>query len=137
MFGDCILFNSKRLERLLTTIAEEEFANIGLHHSYGYILSVISEYEYVKTKTISCELGLDSSTVTRMVAKLEKEGLVRKGSENSPVEISLTTEGQALMPEIKQAWKCYHKRIDLLLGTTEQQRLLEILSNTNKKLYSK
>ncbi len=134
MFSDCILFNSKRLERQLSSIAEEEFANIGLHHSYGYILSVISTYGYVKTKNISCELGLDSSTVTRMVAKLEKEGYVQKGSENSPVEISLTIKGQNLMPEIQSVWDNYHRRTEQLLGNDEERKLTKVLNEVNNKL---
>lgn len=134
MFRDCILFNSKKLERLLTAIVEEEFAEIGLHHSYGYILTIISECDYVKTKNISSELCLDSSTVTRMVSKLEKAGLVQKGSENSLVDISLTNNGKELMPEIDKAWGRYHMRIDELLGMYETQKLVSILSQANNKL---
>ncbi len=137
MFKDCILFNSKKLERLLTGIAEEEFANIGLHHSYGYILAVVSGYDYVKIKNISCELGLDSSTVTRMISKLEKEGFVQKGSEKSSVDISLTTKGENLMPEIRKAWNQYHVRINELLGEGQEQKYVEILNELNNRLYTK
>lgn len=134
MFNNCVLFNAKKLERKLTCIAEQEFANIGLHHTYAYILTVIAKAEYTKTKNISCALGLDSSTVTRMVSKLEKEGLVQKGSANSPVEISLTAAGKQVIPEITKAWDSYHQRIEQLLGQAEAEELVALLTAYNQKL---
>lgn len=134
MFNDCMLYNAKKMERMLTQIAEEEFSNIGLHHTYGYILTVIASQEYVKTKTISCELALDSSTVTRMVSKLEKEGLVIKGSEHSPVDISLSAEGRKLLPEIKKAWDNYHERCRAILGSEFALQLNSVMQQANEGL---
>lgn len=134
MFKDCILFNSKKLERSLTKIAEEEFANIGLHHTYGYILSVVARAGYTKTKNISCELALDSSTVTRMVSKLEREGLIKKGSDNSPCDISLTTAGEAVMPEVIKAWDAFHKRVNDMLGEDSAEQIVQELNVINQKL---
>lgn len=133
MFNDCILYNVKNLERKLTKIAEDEFDEIGLHHTYGYILTVIGSKDYVKTKQISKELCLDSSTVTRMVKKLENEGYVQKGSKNSPVDISLTTKGKALIPDIHKAWDNYHFKCEQLLGD-EQITLINTLKSSVDKL---
>lgn len=137
MFNDCILFNSKKLERKLTNIAEQEFEKIGLHHTYAYILTVIDRCGYTKVKVISVELCLDSSTVTRMVNKLENEGLVQRGSENSKVEISLTSKGQELIPAISEAWKSYHTRMDDLLGRTQATSLLQVLTEVNEQINTK
>lgn len=136
MFSKCILFNAKKFDRLLEAIAEEEFQAVDLHHSYAYILTVIASSDYVKTKHISCELGLDSSTVTRMVKKLENSGLVQKGSERSSVDISLTPKGKNLMPEIDQAWDRYHERCAILLVDVDVESLNESLSKANSKLCS-
>ncbi len=134
MFNDCILYNAKKLERQLSKLIEEEFANVGFHHTYAYIMTVISRGEYVKTKDISLELSLDSSTVTRMVSKLEKDGLVKKGSEHSKVDISLTAKGKELMPSIVLAWDRYHKRCDQLLTSEGKQDLNTYLIEVTTKL---
>ncbi len=132
MFSKCILFNAKRLEKNLSKVAEEEFAAINLHHTYAYILTVISHYEIVKTKDIANTLSLDSSTVTRMVNKLIKDGYVIKGSTSSPVDISLTAKGQKLMPEISGAWERYHERCSKVLGTEQLANLFNMVEETNK-----
>lgn len=134
MFNQCILYNAKKLERTLSQIVEEEFKNIDMHPTYAYILRVIASADYVKTKHISCQLGLDSSTVTRMVAKLEKDGYVTKGSENSPVDISLTPKGKKLIPEIIKAWDNYHDRCDELLSAEGTKQLNDYLIDVNQKL---
>lgn len=136
MFSKCILFNAKKFDRLLEAIAEEEFHAVDLHHSYAYILTVIASSDYVKTKHISCELALDSSTVTRMVKKLENNGLVKKGSEHSSVDISLTAKGKEIIPEIDKAWDRYHERCALLLTDVDVESLNESLSEANSKLCS-
>ncbi len=133
MFNDCTLYNAKVLDRKLTALAEAEFAEIGLHHTYGYILTVISSNKYVKTKQISNELCLDSSTVTRMVKKLEADGYVKKGSESSPVDISLTDKGEDILPAIRNAWDQYHLKCEQLLGD-DHLKLLEALTSSIEKL---
>lgn len=134
MFNQCILYNAKQLERSLTSIVEQEFMTIDMHPTYAYILTVIASSDYVKTKQISNELTLDSSTVTRMVSKLEAEGYVVKGSDNSPCDIGLSAQGKQLMPAIEAAWERYHKRCDQLLTVAGKNELNELLMNTNKKL---
>ncbi len=134
MFTNCMLFNAKQLERQLSVIAEEEFKAIGMHHSYGYMLTAIASKEYIKTKEIATILGLKSSTVTRMVAKLENDGLVKKGSENSKVDISLTTKGKQLLPEIKTVWDNFHIRVEKLISANEQANINQTLIETNLKL---
>lgn len=134
MFNNCMLYNAKKMERMLSQIAEEEFSNIGLHHTYGYILTVIASQDFVKTKTISCQLALDSSTVTRMVSKLEKEGLVVRGSDNSPVDIGLSDAGRKLLPEIKLAWDNYHERCEMIFGSKLSIQLNDVMLEANAKL---
>lgn len=110
MFSNCILYNIKKFERELNRIVEEEFKTLDLHHTYAYILTYMSAHDYVKTKDIARTLNLSSSTVTRMITKLEDEKLIIKGSDHSPVDISLSKKGNDLIPEISEAWKRYHKR---------------------------
>ncbi len=139
MFNNCILFNVKHLERQLSQIAEEEFAKIGIHHSYGYMLSVIASRDYIKTKEIASILNLKSSTVTRMVAKLIQDDLVVKGSVNSPVDISLSPKGQEFMHEIVGVWNSFHQRINTNISKQDandfNQQIFKVLDSIddNKK----
>lgn len=136
MFNNCILFNVKMLERQLSQIAEEEFTKIGIHHSYGYMLTVIASKEYIKTKEIAATLNLKSSTVTRMVTKLEHDGLVTKGSIHSPVDISLSEKGKEFMPEINDVWNSFHQRISSVISVNQtnllNQEIFSILTSINQ-----
>ncbi len=137
MFNNCILFNVKMLERRLSQLAEEEFAKIGIHHSYGYILTVIASKDYIKTKEIASTLNLKSSTVTRMVTKLERDGLVIKGSEHSPVDITLSPKGKEMLPKITAVWDSFHAQIATYIAPEQavllNQNISQILDTINHK----
>ncbi len=127
MLNKCILYNIKKFERELSKIAEEEFKVIDMHHSYGYILSFIEKNEIVKTKDIAKDLNLNSSTVTRMVAKLEKDGYIIKGSPSSPVDIALSPKGIEKMPIVNATWDKFHARLDETYSASQMQIINELI----------
>ncbi len=134
MFENCLLFNVRNMEQKLTKMADESFSHINLHPTYGYIITLIGTYEFTKVKIIAEELNLDSSTITRMINKLINMGYVKKGSDKSKVDLSLTIEGQELLKEVVKCWDDFHAKYKEVLSQAELTRLETEITNFNEKI---
>ncbi|MFF7729309.1 MarR family winged helix-turn-helix transcriptional regulator [Streptomyces sp. NPDC008001] len=82
-------------------------------------------------------LGLDPSTVTRMVQRLEQAGLVTRQpcSEDRRVVIVATTEaGEALRKEVAQVWQELEDRTLAGLGDADRSELARLLAHVEGNL---
>ncbi len=134
MFDNCLFLNVRKLERKLSLILDEEFNKIDLHPTYAYILTLVSQQEYTKVKHISCTLGLESSTVTRMVSKLQCDGFVKKGSAFSPCDISLTQKGKEIIPDLEKCFENFNSYVNSSLGEESRNCLNNDIINFISKL---
>ena len=98
--------------------------------SYSQILALISISDRgVEMSTLSWDLALDNSTVTRLVNRLEKKNLVyRKKSikDKRLIKVYLTKEGESIQNRIEE-------KIDFLGSKIESQfsydKKIDILNN--------
>ena len=98
--------------------------------SYSQILALISISDSgVEMSSLSWDLALDNSTITRLVNRLEKKNLVfRKKSKKDKrlVKVCLTKEGEAIQNKIEE-------KIDFLGSKIESQfsydKKIDILNN--------
>lgn len=122
-FGSCLHFSTNALARILTKMADEEFASSGLSSSYGFLLLVIDEKPGIRPKEVSEKLHLNQSTVTRLVDKMEFRGLLRRKQVGRSIEIYTTKKGSQLIPEIEEAWENLRNRYSKVLGQKEAKNL--------------
>tara|TARA_B100000965_G_scaffold263951_1_gene222859 strand:- start:44 stop:469 length:426 start_codon:yes stop_codon:yes gene_type:complete len=128
------------LQRLFKN--EVTFKNI----SYTQILALISISDRgVEMSTLSWDLALDNSTVTRLDNRLEKKNLVfRKKSKKDKrlVKVCLTKEGEAIQNKIEEkidflgskieSQFSYDKKIDILNNLSSFQWIIKKLFLTKK-----
>ena len=121
---------------------EVTFKNI----SYSQVLALISISDRgVEMSTLSWDLALDNSTVTRLVNRLEKKNLVfRKKSKKDKrlVKVCLTKEGEAIQNRIEEkidflgskieSQFSYDKKIDILNNLSSFQWIIKKLFLTKK-----
>ena len=88
------------------TIAAEEMGAYGLKGAHATYLLAISRHEEGITASRLCELcGKDKSDVSRMVAIMEKKGLVRKESVHQKGyggRLKLTPSGEAAAEQVRR-----------------------------------
>ena len=115
--------------------------------SYSQILALISISDRgVEMSTLSWDLALDNSTVTRLVNRLEKKNLVfRKKSKKDKrlVKVCLTKEGEAIQNKIEEkidflgskieSQFSYDKKIDILNNLSSFQWIIKKLFLTKKQ----
>ena len=114
--------------------------------SYSQILALISISDRgVEMSTLSWDLALDNSTVTRLVNRLEKKNLVfRKKSKKDKrlVKVCLTKEGEVIQNKIEEkidflgskieSQFSYDKKIDILNNLSSFQWIIKKLFLTKK-----
>jgi DNA-binding MarR family transcriptional regulator len=78
MFERCIYFNTNVLARKLNAIWDEAFSEYELTPPQAYLLRLVLANPSMTQQTISQELQLNKSTVTRFVNQLEKKALLKR-----------------------------------------------------------
>ena len=130
----CLYYSANALGRVITKMAEEEFAITGLAPSYAFLLMGVNEKPGIQPKEISEYMQLAPSTVTRLIEKLEYRGLVERKSSGRATEVYPTDKSLELDPTIKKAWKNLHDRYTNLIGKEEAKKLTADVYGASKKL---
>ena len=112
--------------------------------TYSQILAIISIPDSgIEMSELSLVLGLDNSTVTRLVIRLENKFLVeRKKSrrDQRAVKVFLTNKGFKVQRDIEKKIDKIGKKINLEVNAVEKEALLNSLSSFQwrlKKLFLK
>ncbi len=130
----CLYYSANALSRLMTKMADEEFAIIGLAPSYAFLLMGVNEKPGIQPKEISEHMQLTPSTVTRLIEKLELKGYVERKSVGRTTEVYPTTKSTKLDKKIKEVWLNLYKRYSALLGENKAKKLTADLYEATRKL---
>ena len=90
----------------------KELQPYGLSSSEHLFLVNISRQENVNQRQLAHLLGIDEALVTRGVARLEKQGLVRRERDAQDMRsynLSLTEKGQSLLPAILDTFQKWNE----------------------------
>ncbi|MBK8875932.1 MAG: MarR family transcriptional regulator [Bacteroidetes bacterium] len=72
----CLYYSVNALSRLMTKIADEEFAVTGLSSSYAFLLMTVNNKPGIQPKEIGEQMQLTASTITRLIAKMEQKKII-------------------------------------------------------------
>lgn len=124
-YSACLLFSANALARAITVISDEEFGRFGLCYSHAYMLCEVVAQPGITPSELSETLYLTPSTITRLVEKLEQKHFVRRESEGKRTLIYATAEGEAIQPEIAEAWDRVGARCSEVMGETNVCQLTQ------------
>ena len=77
-YCNCLYYSANALSRLMTRMADEEFALAGVSSSYAFLLMTVNGQPGIQPKEISQKMQLTPSTVTRLVEKMEARALLER-----------------------------------------------------------
>jgi DNA-binding transcriptional ArsR family regulator len=116
-FIDSLYFCTGALARAVEELAIECWKATGLSPSLGHILFFLIHYADCTGPTvIARNLLLSPSTVTRLLEKLEKKGLVDRFVYDCVRMVQPTREAWQMEPLISECEFAFRKRCDALLG---------------------
>ncbi|ANS74475.1 MarR family transcriptional regulator [Paenibacillus yonginensis] len=130
----CLYFNTNRLSRAITRMAEEEFSVTGLTPMYGYLIRLVNGIPGITQKELADKLYITASTLTRFIDKLEGKGLVERKVSGKTVEVYPTAKGLELGETIRKASKNLEKRYEEILGSELARELSRNIENTSRML---
>lgn len=133
-YCNCLYYSANALSRVISKIADEEFAIAGLAPSYAFLLMTIDNKAGIHPKEISEQMMLTPSTITRLIEKMEYRGFVERKVIGKNTEVNVTPKAKKLMPKIHDAWANLYKRYSEILGEQESNELTALIYQASKKI---
>src|SRR5262245_26711641 len=130
MAKECIAMRVRLLNRVVTKAYDDCLRPLGLRTAQQTILVAISLMKTPTPRQIERRLGLDKSTVSRNVERMQRRGWVEfvSGEDGRSHHLKLTAKGGKLLRESTTAWEQAQKKMAVLLGKEGVTALSRILS---------
>lgn len=120
-------------------LAQTLLRDLGLHAGQELMMMTLWENGPQPQSALIALLGLDASTVTRMVQRLEQAGFVRRersATDGRAMMVASTAAGRALRDKVVEAWTELETRTLRGLDAAEVAELTRLLSKVAGNLSS-
>jgi DNA-binding MarR family transcriptional regulator len=117
--GYCASFNFRRTARAVTSLYDMALRETGLRSTQFAILVGIAKNQPVSMGALADVLVIDSTTLTRSLRLLQKEGLVAISSRAAMRQrfLTITAEGKRTLARSLPAWRAAHERFVATIGS--------------------
>lgn len=131
---DCLYFTSNVLNRIISDMSEDAFAQTGLNPSYAFLMMVVCEKKSISVGESAKILHLAPSTITRFVDKLIIKKYLKKEQNGRVVILKPTKKGKELLPLIEESWHRLYVNYCEVLGEEFAVKLTADMAKANKIL---
>jgi DNA-binding MarR family transcriptional regulator len=137
--GYCASFNFRRTARAVTRLYDTALQESGIRSTQFTILVGIAKNQPVSVGALADVLVIDSTTLTRSLRLLQKEGLVAISKRAAMRQrfLSITAGGERTLARSLPAWRAAHERFVATIGSeywVELRRELEQLAHVAVEL---
>jgi DNA-binding MarR family transcriptional regulator len=114
----CACQNLRRLSRVVTRIYDQELRKAGLEITQYGLLTALAKVGEANQKRLSAGFAMDSTTLTRTLGLLRKQGWVRakRGKDRRERLFSLTAAGDRQLAAAQPYWAQAERRLRNQLG---------------------
>ena len=114
----CACQNLRRLTRIVTRIYDQELREAGLEITQFGLLTALAATGEANQKRLSAGFAMDSTTLTRTLGLLRRQGWVhaRRGKDRRERLFRLTQAGKRQMAEAQRYWERAEQRLRRELG---------------------
>jgi DNA-binding MarR family transcriptional regulator len=114
----CACQNLRRVTRVVTRIYDQELRKAGLEITQFGLLTALAETGEANQKRLSAGFAMDSTTLTRTLGLLRRQGWVhvRRGKDRRERLFRLTPAGKRQMAEAQPYWERAERRLRRELG---------------------
>lgn len=116
----CACQNLRRATRVVTRIYDRELRKAGIEITQFGLLTALAIVGKANQKALSDGFAMDSTTLTRTLAVLRKQGWidVRPGKDRRERVFRLTAAGKRRIATAQRHWQAAERRLRKALGTT-------------------
>ncbi len=128
----CACQNLRRLTRVITRIYDQELRKSGLEGTQFGLLTALAALGEANQKRLSAGFAMDSTTLTRTLALLRKEGWiqVKRGKDRRERLFSLTAAGKRQIADAAPHWEMAEQRLRHALGDAGWKQMQETVART-------
>ena len=103
---NCMCHRTRMAARAVTRMYDDAFRSVGLRATQLGVLVAVSSGDAVSITALARLMGMDRSTLTRNLAPLEREGLIRVGNEGwrRSRTIEITRKGSGRLRDASLLW---------------------------------
>ena len=122
----CACFNVRNAARAITDLYDATLAPAGLRTNQFAIMAALANQPGASMQTVADLLGLDPSTMTRVLRPLEDSGWVAVGADEGrrAKQVELTAAGRRKLREGAARWQEAQDRLRDLLGDDAFMRVV-------------
>ena len=140
--GYCASFNFRRTARAVTRLYDMALQESGIRSTQFAILVGVVKNQPVSIGALADVLVIDSTTLTRSVRLLEKEGLVTISNRAAMRQrfLTITAKGEHTLARSLPAWRTAHGRFVATMGSeywialrSELERLAHVAMDLEKR----
>jgi DNA-binding MarR family transcriptional regulator len=126
----CACQSLRRLSRVVTRIYDQELRRAGLEITQFGLLTALAAVGEANQKRLSAGLAMDSTTLTRTLGLLRKQGWVhvRHGKDRRERLFSLTKAGERQMTTAQPHWERAERRLRKELGEVGWKTMKQTVS---------
>jgi DNA-binding MarR family transcriptional regulator len=123
----CACQNLRRLSRVVTRIYDQELKRAGIEITQFGLLTALAAVGEANQKRLSAGFAMDSTTLTRTLGLLRKQGWVRarRGKDRRERLFSLTVEGRRQLAMAQPYWEQAERRLRNELGNASWKNMKE------------
>src|SRR5467141_3973103 len=139
--GYCASFNFRRTARAVTRLYDMALQKTGIRSTQFAILVGIAKNQPVSMGALADVLVIDSTTLTRSLRLLQKEGLVAISNRAAMRQrfLTITAKGERTLASSLPAWRAAHERFVTTIGSeywmelrNELERLARVVAGLEK-----
>src|SRR5579862_1357536 len=125
----CTCQNLRRLTRVVTRIYDQELRTAGVEIAQFGLLTALAAVGEANQKRLSAGFAMDSTTLTRTLGLLLKQGWVRamRGKDRRERLFSLTREGKQRLAMAQPHWERAEGRLRKELGEAGWKNMREMV----------
>ena len=126
----CACQNLRRVTRVVTRIYDQELRKAGLEITQFGLLTALDLTDEATQKRLSAGFAMDSTTLTRTLGLLLKQGWVRvrRGKDRRERLFRLTQGGKRKMAEAQPFWERAEQRLQRELGDADWKSMKQTVS---------
>jgi DNA-binding MarR family transcriptional regulator len=114
----CACQSLRRLTRLVTRIYDQELRNADIEVTQFGLLTALAALGEANQKTLSAGFAMDSTTLTRTLALLRRQGWIsiKRGKDRRERVLRLTEAGKVRLAMAQPHWQEAERRLKRMLG---------------------
>lgn len=131
--GSLIWLRVSRFAHQSNLLSNDFLKQYGITVAQFDILNQIATYEPISQKELAQKVTVTEGGISRMVTRLEKEGLLKREQDWKTKTISLTEKGRNKLEQVFQAQLQFQTSLfDEVLTEEEQKTLLKLMTKLQK-----